>query len=345
MKRKTATMKDIADQLGLSVNAVSLALKDRPGVSDETRRQVLEVAQNIGYEAKQAKPAAPARTSGSKNICVLLRHRFFRDFRFYGRILLGIEEAAKKDGYDVIISSFEAEEVPASVQEKRVAGVIVVGSIDDDFLARLMEYRVPIVLADHQSNAHQLDCIVSDNCFGAYRMTAELIRRGYTRIGFFGDREYSPSTRDRFLGVLQALQEHLKLKSFGKSVEYLERFSACGDDIENYVIQQDAAHILELFRNLPEKPEVLVCSNDELAILLMQTLQKNGISVPEDVGVAGFDDIEAGRMVMPPLTTVHVQKKLMGQKAVERLLHRIAHPDEISVKLALSVTIVERESV
>lgn len=70
MKRKTATMKDIADQLGLSVNAVSLALKDRPGVSDETRRQVMEVAQNIGYEIKQAKPT---RTPGSKNICVLLR--------------------------------------------------------------------------------------------------------------------------------------------------------------------------------------------------------------------------------------------------------------------------------
>ena len=94
MKRKTATMKDIADQLGLSVNAVSLALKDRPGVSDETRRQVIEIAQNIGYEIKQAKPAGPARVPGSKNICVLLRHRFFRDFRFYGRILLGIEEAA-----------------------------------------------------------------------------------------------------------------------------------------------------------------------------------------------------------------------------------------------------------
>ncbi|OUN15562.1 LacI family DNA-binding transcriptional regulator [uncultured Allofournierella sp.] len=344
MKRKTATMKDIADQLGLSVNAVSLALKDRPGVSDETRRQVIEIAQNIGYEIKQAKPAGPARVPGSKNICVLLRHRFFRDFRFYGRILLGIEEAAKKDGYDVIISSFEAEEVPASVQENRVSGVIVVGSIDDNFLARLMEYNIPIVLADHQSNSHQLDCVVSDNYFGAYRMTVELIRRGYTRIGFFGDREYTPSTRDRFLGVLKALQDHLKLKGFRESVDYLERFSACGD-IENYVIQQDGAHLLELYRNIPEKPEALVCSNDELAILLMQTLQKNGISVPEDVGVAGFDDIEPGRMVTPPLTTVHVQKKLMGQKAVERLLHRIACPDEIPVKLALSVTIVERESV
>ena len=341
MKRKTATMKDIADQLGLSVNAVSLALKDRPGVSDETRRQVMEVAQNIGYEIKQAKPT---RTPGSKNICVLLRHRFFRDFRFYGRILLGIEEAAKKDGYDVIISSFEAEEVPASVQENRVSGVIVVGSIDDNFLARLMEYGIPIVLADHQSNVHQLDCIVSDNYFGAYRMTVELIRRGYTRIGFFGDREYTPSTRDRFLGVLKALQDHLKLKGFRESVDYLERFSACGD-IENYVIKQDDAHILKLFREIPEKPEALVCSNDELAILLMQVLQKHDIAVPGDVAVAGFDDIETGSMVTPTLTTVHVRKKLMGQRAVECLLRRLDDPDAPPEKHIMSVTLVERESV
>lgn len=341
MKRKAATMKDIASQLGLSVNAVSLALKDRPGVSDETRRQVLEIARDIGYEIKQPKPT---RKPGGKNICVLLRHRFFRDFRFYGRILLGIEEAAKKDGYDVIISSFEAEEVPASVQENRVSGVIVVGSIDDNFLARLMEFGIPIVLTDHQSNMHQMDCIVSDNYFGAYRMAMELIRRGYTRIGFFGDREYSPSTRDRYLGVLKAVQDHLKLGNLRQSMDYLEQLSAC-ENIEQYVIEQDAARIFSRYQEIPGDPEVLICSNDELAILLMQTLQKNGISVPEQVGVVGFDDIEAGRMVMPPLTTVHVQKKLMGEKAVERLLYRIAHPDEIPVKLALSVTIVERESV
>ena len=335
-------MQDIARRVGISVNAVSMALKNRPGVSDETRRRVVEVAQEIGYKMKNADPE-PQAQEPRKSICVLLRHRFFRDFRFYGRILLGIEETAKKADYDVQISSFGGEDVPASVQEHRVAGVIALGMIDDKFIAHLLEYGIPMVLADHQSSYHALDCVVSDNYFGAYGMAMYLFKKGYTKIGFFGDREYTPSTRDRYFGVLKAVQDHVCPGDMKAALNYLERFSTCGK-IEKYVVEQNAQRMFELYQAIPDKPDALICSNDELAILLMQTLQKNEISIPGDVAIAGFDDIETSRMVTPTLTTMHVQKKLMGQRAVECLLHRLEHPDELPEKRTMSVTLVERES-
>lgn len=342
MKRKAATMQDIARQVGISVNAVSLAIKNRPGVSEETRRKVLEIAREIGYQVRSAQPV-PEVQEARRTICVLLRYRFFRDFRFYGRILLGIEETAKKAGYDVQICSFDDESVPASVREHRVAGIIVLGMIEDKFITRLREYDVPLVLADHQSSYHALDCVVSDNYFGAYGMTMHLFKKGYTRIGYFGDREYTPSTRDRYFGVLKAIQDHVCPGDLKQALDYLERFSGCGK-IERYVVEQNAQRIFELYQAIPAKPEALVCSNDELAILLMQALQKNDISVPGDIAIAGFDDIETGAMVTPTLTTMHVQKKLMGQRAVECLLHRLEHPGELPEKRTMSVTLVERES-
>lgn len=346
VKRKAATMQDIALQIGISVNAVSLALKNRPGVSEETRRRVQEVAQQIGYKPKQTQPA-PETPEPRKSICVLLLDRFFRDFRFYGRILLGIEETAKQAGYEVQISSFSTlgeETVPASVQEHRVAGLIVLGMIRDSFLARLLETDVPLVLADHQSSRYAVDCVLSDNYFGAYRMAMYLFQKGYTKIGFFGDREYTPSTRDRYFGVLKAVNDHVCPGNMKEAMDYLERFSTCGK-IEKYAVEQNAQRIFELYQEIPDKPDALICSNDELAILLMQTLQKNDISVPGDVAITGYDDIETSGMMAPALTTIHVQKRLMGQRAVECLLRRLEHPHDLPEKRTISVTLVERESV
>lgn len=341
MKRKNVTMKDIAKRLGISVNAVSLALNDRAGVGDATRKLVLDTAEEMGYLEQSGKYT---KTYSNKNICILLKHRFFRDFRFYGRILLGIEEEAKKSGYDVFINSFETQEVPSCVEGQKVSGIIVVGKIEDSFLKRLKEFHMPIVLADHMSLEEPADSVVSDNWLGAYKMATYLLERGFTKIGYFGDMEYTPSTRDRFLGYQEAMQHHLGLGSFEESFSYVSQFSVL-TNVEEYVIRQDAEGLYRMFLSIPEKPEALICSNDELAISLMKLLQKKGFTVPKDIAIAGFDDIELSKMVTPALTTVHVQKKLMGKKAMQRLLYRIAHPKDDIEKTIMNVEIIERDSV
>lgn len=341
MRKKTVTMKDIARQVGVSVNAVSLALNNRAGVGDETRKEILNLAEKMGYLEQSSKYI---QIYSSKNICVLLEYRFFRDFQFYGRVLLGIEEEAKKSGYNVFINSFETEEVPDCVQKGKVSGVIVVGKIESSFLRKLKKYPIPIIVADYVSMDELTDSVVSDNEFGAYKMASYLIGHGYKKIGYFGDIEYSPSTRDRFLGYVEAMHRHFKLGNFEDSLKYVKQFSMLAD-VEEYVIKRDAKSVFQLFKSIEQKPEVLICSNDELAILLLKTLQNYGYLIPEDIGIVGFDDIELGKMVIPALTTVHVQKKLMGKKVTQRLLYRMNHPKEHVEKIVMDVDIVERDSI
>ena len=342
MVKKKVTMKDIAQRLGLSINAVSLALNDRAGVGEETRRLILDTAEEMGYLDQSIKYI---QTYSNKNICVLMKYRFFRDFRFYGRILLGIEEEAKKSGYDVVINSVEEEgTIPSCVDNRKVSGIIVVGKLSDDYLRMLKQYHIPIVLADHTSLGEATDCIMSDNKLGTFKMTTYLAQKGFSKIGYFGDARYTPSTMERFQGYYEAIQQNFEIEEFSETLNYVFRFSGV-DNIERKVIEQDMDGLYALFEKIEEIPEVLICSNDELAILLMKTLQQHGYKIPEDIGIVGFDDIELSRMVLPALTTVHVGKKLMGQKAVQRLLYRMSHPHDSVEKLVLNVDIVERDSV
>lgn len=340
--KKRVTMKDIAARLGLSINAVSLALNDRAGVGDETRRLILDTAEEMGYLDQSVKYI---QTYSNKNICVLMKYRFFRDFRFYGRILLGIEEEAKKSGYDVFINSYEEEgTIPSCVENKKVAGIIVVGKMSDAYLRQLKSYSMPVVLADHASLTEATDSIMSDNKLGTFKMTAYLIERGFTKIGYFGDAQYTPSTLERFQGYQEAMLRYLNIDGYRASMDYVLKYSSIGD-VEEKVIDQDMDGLFEMFKQIKEKPDVLLCSNDELAIMLIKVLQKNGYKIPEDISIVGFDDIELSRMVLPALTTIHVSKKLMGQKTVDRLLYRISHPKDGIEKLVLNVEIVERDSV
>lgn len=340
MIRKRVTMKDIADKLHLSVNAVSLALNDKTGVGEETRRLILNTAEEMGYLDQSVKYT---QNYSNKNICVLLKNRFFRDFRFYGRVLLGIEEEAKKAGYDVFFSSFEAEEVPICIENRKVAGIIAVGKIGDSFLNRLKEYRIPIVLADYNSLEEKVDCIMSDNKLGSYKMTSYLYEKGFRKIGYVGDLSYSPSTRERFYGYQEAIQNYLNRTMPQETMAYIEQYSIL-TKIEEYVIHQNRDALYAKFIEMPEKPEAFICSNDELAILLMKVLQEHGYRIPEDIAVVGFDDIEPAKMVTPSLTTVHVRRKTMGQNATKRLLYRIANPKAPIETIVMGVDIVERDS-
>lgn len=343
MAEKRVTMSDIAEKLGISVNAVSLALNDRVGVSEETRKKVLNLAEKLGYLDQNEKYTV---TYANKNICLMLEHRFFRDMHFYGRVLLGAENAAREAGYDVLVNSFaqNSEMIPACVENRKVSGILVLGKIMDNHLTKLKSYGLPVVLVDHISLKETTDCIVTDSKSGTYKLTKYLIDNGFRKIGYFGGIEYSPSVRERFWGYQEALRDFLGFDSFEKSMEYVEAYSML-NKIEEYIIANDMKSMEKAFRSIKEKPEALICSNDRVAIMLCQVLDDMGYHVPEDISIVGFDDIEMSKMVAPQITTVHVYKAAMGKKGVQRLIYRIEHPKDEIEKIVMDVQIVERDSV
>lgn len=197
-------MKQIAELHGVSVNAVSLALNNKPGVSDEMRSKILRTAEETGYLESKDKYV---RTFSRMNLCVMMQKKYSRDMNFYGRVLYAVVEEAKKKGYDILMNFFDDIhlEVPAMISDHRVAGIIIIGKIKDENIAKLQIYNIPIVLVDHASLTKSVDSVLTDNKLGGFIVTKYLIEKGFQKIGFFGELKYSLSIKERFFGFKEAL--------------------------------------------------------------------------------------------------------------------------------------------
>ncbi|MBS5305993.1 LacI family DNA-binding transcriptional regulator [Clostridium sp.] len=337
------TMKDIAERLDISINAVSLALNSKAGVSEETRKQVLDIAEELGYLDKSPKFV---KSFANKNICVIIKKYYFEDNTFYSKIMMGIGEESRRKGYDIITCLINAteESIPSCIESKKVCGIIVIGTIEDEYLVKLKNYKIPVVLVDHTSLLESTDSILTDNKLGSFNITKLLIEKGYKDIGFFGDLEYSLSIKERFFGYREAIKKFLKFNNFKEAEVFIEERSVLYD-VEQNIIDKNIEGIKERINRINKIPEAFVCSNDNAAIALITSLKELGYMVPKDIAVVGFDDIVLSSLIEPKLTTVRVEKDFMGRKAVDRLLWRIENKKDPDEKTILSVEVIERDSV
>ena len=335
------TMKEIAEKLNISINAVSIALNDKVGVSDEMRLRILRTADELGYINHKREYLSVFSKS---NICVMMQSYYANTGHFYSTVLQSIIDEAKLLGYFSILSYFEDNQfsIPESVEERKVAGIIVIGKISEHNLTVLSQMAIPIVLVDYTSLGIPLDCVLTHNKQGGYMMCNYLIERGYRKIGFFGDLDYSFSFQDRFWGYRESLLKN-KIVRKENIDEYIQKYSFL-KDIESFVLSHQEDEIKRILQS-KELPEVLICANDSNAYLVIKVLKKIGLKVPDDIGVVGFDDTPLCTRIIPAITTIQVQKELMGVRAVSNLVDRIHRKDNIPVTSLLSVKIVERKSI
>ena len=335
IRRKKVTMKDIAEKLNLSINAVSLALNNKGGISEETRKIILKTANELGYFDEN-----PNFTPKShfKSICLLIEERNFRDTSFYTKVILGIENQAKRYDYDIVVSFINPGnfEVPVNVKGKRVSGVLIVGTIKDEHLMEILEYGVPTVLVDHASFTVSTDAILTQNMVGAYRAVQYLVKKGHKQIGFFGEIDFSLSFKERWLGFNEGM------RSAGLKVD--QEYCIL-EKVERYVLARNYERVMEIISGLKRLPTAWVCSNDNAAITLCNALSALGIKVPDDISIIGFDDIDLCNIMRPRLTTIRVNKELMGAQAVDRLLQLIQQPEIHRKHISMEVSLIERESV
>lgn len=335
------TMKDIAKKLNISINAVSIALNDKPGVSDEMRLLILRTADEMGYINEKKKYLSVFSKS---NICIMMQSYYADTGHFYSIVLKAIVEEAKNLGYSSIMNYFEDMhmDIPECIIDRKVAGILIVGKISDMNLQKLKSIGIPIVLVDFTSLYDSCDCILTHNKQGGYMMTSYIIQRGYQKIGFFGDLNYSLSFQDRFLGYKLALMNHNIIHGFNDE-DYIHKYSFL-ENIEKYVLNHRTDEIEKILQS-KELPEVLICANDSNAFIVIQAFMNLGIKVPENIGVTGFDDTPLAAKFNPPLTTMQVQKESMGKEAVHRLIDCIQRKDYIQKTELLSAQIIKRSSV
>ena len=332
------TMKDIAKELNISINAVSIALNDKPGVSESMRLKILRTADKMGYINEKHHYLSVFSKS---NICILMQSYYANTGHFYSIVLRSIVECAKQLGYISILNYFEDNqfEFPDCIIDRKVAGILVVGKISDQNLNQLKNTGIPVVLVDYTSLRDTCDCVLTHDKQGGYLITQYVIDKGYKRVGFFGDLEYSLSFSDRFIGYKQALVN----RSITSDIEsYINQYSIL-HGTEKYVLENDVNGIVSLLKK-SELPEVFVCANDSNAFILLNALTLMNIKVPDQIGITGFDDTPLCNKTIPKLTTVQVQKELMGEIAVSKLIDRIHRENDVQMTQLLSTKIIERDS-
>lgn len=333
------TMKDIAKELNISINAVSIALNDKPGVSESMRLKILRTADKMGYINEKHHYLSVFSKS---NICILMQSYYANTGHFYSIVLCSIVERAKELGYISILNYFEDNqfEFPDCIIDRKVAGILVVGKISDQNLNQLKNTGIPVVLVDYTSLGDTCDCVLTHNKQGGYLITQYVLDKGYKRVGFFGDLEYSLSFSDRFIGYKKALTNG----NITSDIEsYINQYSIL-HETEKYVLENDVHSIVSLLEK-SELPEVFVCANDSNAFILLNALTLMNIKVPDQIAITGFDDTPLCDKTIPKLTTVQVQKELMGEIAVNKLIDRIHRENDVQMTQLLSTKIIERDSV
>lgn len=329
--KKRVTMQDIADRLNISKNSVSQALRGKEGVSEETRELVKRVAKEMGYEY----PGSRAKSRGKppKQIALIASDRTF-SLKFFGEIYLSIEQEALSHGMKLHIQSVNKEQkerllLPSFIEEKQVDGVIVLSHISTEYIQQIVATGIPTVLVDHHHPNIPADAVLTNNRFGAYVAVQHLLELNHTDIAFVGDVNYSPSYQERYEGYLLALKDY--------GVKPNEEWMFCQ-------AQEDETVIAGYIRELKRQPTAWFCVNDGLGFFVSTGLQQYGLKVPDDVSVCSFDNGQLSQIATPKITTVDIDLKRYGKRAVELLLWRWDNPNEPFQEVLLSTKLIKRES-
>jgi LacI family transcriptional regulator len=337
---KHPTFREIAKRADVALSTVSQVLNNRPGVALETRHRVLEVAAELGYRQRIVSDSI---ISPRLSTIALLTKRHDGDpvhiNPFYSYVLAGAERECQRHNIGLMYSSIEVDadsralRLPASILDQRVDGVIIVGTFLEETISDIgRQAGQNIVLVDaYTSGKTSYDSVLIDNFNGAFNAVSYLIENGHRHIGLIGSHPHSyPSILERRKGYVRALHMH--------SIHDLY--------IEDCLLERPDAFdaTVRLMNRAREITAIFAC-NDNVAIGVMNAIQKLGLGVPEAVSVAGFDDIDLAQEVTPTLTTVHVDKVLLGVMAVRMLKDRAETPERPALTTTLSTQLIVRESV
>jgi LacI family transcriptional regulator len=325
-----ATIKDVAKLAGVSVSTVSYALNGSTKVSLETKRKVEEAARKLNYQKNGF--ASDLKKAKTDTLALILSDL---SGPFYSELIKGVQKVSMVNGYDLIAcSSIGGPNSTALkfLKEKRVDGAIVLANnISDEIIVESARERFPIVLLDRHLDGDFVINVEVDNYHGGFLATEYLIKNGHREIAYISG---PPDSRDsdlRFEGYKKALRDN--------GLSYQSKWNISGD-----FTREGGYHATKMLIMQGNLPSAIFYANDEMAIGGLQVFEENGIKVPDEISVIGFDDIQLAQYVNPPLTTIRQPKYEMGALAVH-LMFQVLNGQEVEKNYKLSTELVERQSV
>lgn len=318
-----ATLKDIAKEAGVSVTTASYAMNGDHRISEETAKKVLAAAEKNHYYTQLNRKQRRKKM----NVVAVFLHTYHGPF--YGDVIHGMQKVFEVNGYDMIINLGKSIKL-----DKFIDGAIICNpEISNDEIRRVTAKKLPIVTLDRELIQEEINSVVLDNFDGAYQITKKLIEKGCKSFSFIGGATDSYDSDMRWSGFQKALTD--------SDLKVEDVMTIRGNFTEKS--GRDAATFL-LSNN--EKPDAIVCANDEMAIGVMKVLIKQGVRIPQDIKVTGFDDIILSEYFHPQLATVSVNRQNWGAVTAYSLIHCMNEKENTNENkhIKLPVKVKERDS-
>lgn len=326
---RRATLATIGQEASVSMSTVSKVLNGRAGVSAETRALVEELLDRHGY-----KPRGES-TAWEPFLEVVMSEV---DSQWSVEIIRGAQSVAQEHGLSLILTQSGDRHAPGpdwidGVLRRRPYGVVLVLSSLSQQLQRQLRTRgIPFVLVDPSGEPSvDVPAVGAANFDGGLLAGRHLIELGHTRIGVVGGPDHVMSARARIAGFRAALES--------AGIPFRDELVEPGD-----YHSESGARAAEKMLSLPEPPTAIFALNDLTAFGVYQAARKLGISVPDQLSVLGFDDVQGAEWAGPPLTTVRQPLTKMAEEAVRMLIRIRNREPDLSLRLDLATTLVVRDS-
>ncbi len=319
------TMKQIAEIAGVNISTVSRALNNDKSISEEVRRRITDIADK--HEYKRRKVAV-------RNISYVIDKRFFLlTSHFYNRVIEGIEEDVRENGYSFNFNCLEPNQFAlGNISIKNIAGMIVTSWYHDDFIREVKKIGMPLVLVDYYLPTEDITAILADKIDGVIKGIEYLSSLGHRRIAYLQGDISVLGSRDRLLGYKRSV-EMFNLEQDD------ELIIPCDFSLKSAYLAMK-----QLLAGPGKIPTAVMGVNDMVAMGAMEAIKEKGLKIPNDISVLGFDDIDLASEVIPHLSTMHVKKRTMGKMAVQQLISIIHNKQAEYDKIVLKPTLIVRES-
>ncbi|MFY4773652.1 LacI family DNA-binding transcriptional regulator [Metabacillus sp. RGM 3146] len=338
MKRKI-TIRDVAKHAGVSPASVSYAVNGKKKVSAETKQKILKAIQELNYRpdftavslsSKKSKLIGIMKIWNEDSLLPVLQSN-----PYYNEFISGIESVTRTHGYDILLTGIEnAEESEEWVHKRNLDGLVLMGSFPSVVQNLAETADIPIVLVDYyegvSGNFHTMNIADEE---GGYLATKHLLELGHTCIAMaLTNISKSPVDHQRFLGYKRALKE------FG--VPFRE--SLVFDSVSNFFQSSLEAgnDILRSKQNIT----AVFSTSDTLSLGIMRTLSSNGMKIPEDFSIVGFDDLSVSQYLTPSLSTVRQDIFKKGQLTATMIFKAMEQGNSEPLKETLPVELIIRES-
>ncbi len=304
----SASIKDVAREAGVSIATVSRVLNNVDVVNDDTKKKVLEAIAKLGYRPNII--ARSLKTQKTSTIGIIVPDI---SSQFYPEIVRGAEDVANIYSYNIVLCNTDLDserelEYLKILKEKMIDGVLYMSNaLEDEVIKLINELKIPVVLIETKDKENHFPSITIDNEKAAYDATSYLLSLGLKDIAFIGTHPNAENALSkRFKGFERAMCE----KASGVNCDLV-----CFSGIK----PQDGANVVSTFLK-GKKFDAIFCISDELAMGVINELREQGIRVPEDVSVIGFDNIFSSSIYYPKLTTVAQPMYDMGSVGMRMLI-------------------------